>query len=87
VVDVPSWLSSFPALGAIAVGTGIAIRVAALGIIPGNRKPSTGMSWLLLVLLSPAVGVVAFYLFGSTRLGTRRHQRQRRVVEAVARHR
>ena len=27
--------------------------------IPANRKPSTGMAWLLLVLLNPAVGLIA----------------------------
>ncbi len=83
MIDLPSWAPSATVLGTLAVLAGLGIRVAALGIIPGNRKPSTGMAWLLLVLLSPALGVVAFWLFGTTRLGTRRHRRQRAVVQMI----
>lgn len=63
-------------LGGVVVTIEIAMRVAALGIIPGNRKPSTGMAWLLLVLLNPMLGFIGFSFFGSNRVGSRRHQRQ-----------
>ncbi|MFN8194427.1 MAG: cardiolipin synthase [Nocardioidaceae bacterium] len=62
---------------------GIALRVVALGVIPGNRRPSTGMAWLLLVLLSPTIGLVAFWLFGAARLDRRRHERQQRVIATI----
>ncbi len=42
--------------------------VAALGVIPGNRRPSTGMAWLILVLAVPFFGLLAFLLFGSNRV-------------------
>lgn len=66
----------------------VVAQVAALGVIPGNRRPSTGMAWLLLVLLSPLVGLVAFWFFGSARVGRKRRQRQAEVnarIEEVTR--
>ena len=68
--DVPEWLV---VLGAVLAGVvwvlDIGIRIAALGVIPGNRKPSTGVAWLLMVVLAPILGLIAFLLFGSTRVG------------------
>jgi cardiolipin synthase len=63
-------------LGVLVVLGSFALKVAALGIIPANRKPSTGMAWLLLVLLNPALGLIGFALFGSPRLDRQRQQRQ-----------
>jgi cardiolipin synthase len=81
---LPDWAPSAPVLAVLAVVAGLTLRVVALGVIPGNRKPSTGMAWLLLVLLSPILGLVAFALFGSARLESRRHARQQRVIGANA---
>lgn len=60
---------------ALALGN-VALKVLALGVIPANRKPSTGMAWLLLILLNSVVGLVAFALFGSPRLDRHRQSRQ-----------
>jgi cardiolipin synthase len=82
---VPNWVSSAPTLVAVLlVATGLAIRLVALGVIPGNRKPSTGVAWLLLVLLSPVVGLVAFAFFGSPRIGRGRHARQVEIKAKIA---
>lgn len=62
----------------------IGLRVFALGVIPHNRKPSTAMAWLLAILLSPELGLLMFWLFGSTRLGRARRERNRRAVALVA---
>ncbi len=35
------------------------VGVAALGIVPGNRKPSSAMAWLLLIFVLPVVGIVS----------------------------
>ena len=70
-------------VGALVVVLEVALRVVALGVVPGNRKPSTGMAWLLLVLLSPLVGLVAFAFLGSNRVGKRRHARQREINAAM----
>ena len=60
---------------ALALGN-VALKVLALGVIPANRKPSTGMAWLLLILLNSVVGLIAFALFGSPRLDKHRQSRQ-----------
>lgn len=70
-------------VGGIVVLIGFVLRVVALGVIPGNRRPSSGMAWLLLILASPIPGFLVFLFLGRTRLGQSRHQRQREVTEAI----
>jgi cardiolipin synthase len=57
----------------------VAICVAAICVIPGGRRPSTGMAWLLLILAAPFVGLLLFLLFGSTHVERRRHDKQQAV--------
>ncbi|MBT8162022.1 MULTISPECIES: cardiolipin synthase [Arthrobacter] len=61
----------------------IALRIVLLGIIPGNRRPTTAMAWLLAVFLVPSVGFVLFLLFGNFRLSRRRREQQEQVNERV----
>ena len=70
-------------LSAVLLVAHVAICVAALGVIPGNRKPSTGMAWLILILAVPFLGFIAFLLFGSTHVEKRRHDKQRQVNDLV----
>ena len=70
-------------IGALLACAHLAICVAALGVIPGNRKPSTGMAWLLLILAVPFFGFIAFMLFGSTHVEKKRHEKQKRVNDLV----
>jgi cardiolipin synthase len=69
--------------GAVLACAHVAICVAALGVIPGNRKPSTGMAWLILILAVPFLGFVAFLFFGSTHVERRRNEKQRHVNDLV----
>ncbi|MEQ4520397.1 cardiolipin synthase [Pseudarthrobacter sp. B907] len=57
----------------------LVIRVLALGIIPGNRRPTTAMAWLLGIFFVPALGLVLFLLFGNFRLSRRRRAQQEAV--------
>ncbi|MCZ4497521.1 MAG: cls [Marmoricola sp.] len=59
-------------------------RVAAIGVIPGNRKPSTGMAWLMVVLIEPILGLIAFAFLGSARVGRKRHLRQLEINGLIA---
>jgi cardiolipin synthase len=59
------------------------IRVLALGIIPGNRRPTTAMAWLLGIFFVPSVGLVLFLLFGNFRLSRRRRAQQEEVNARV----
>ena len=70
-------------LGIALVLLEIGVVVAALGVIPGNRKPSTGMAWLILVIAVPLFGLLAFLLFGSARVDRKRQARQAQVNEAI----
>ncbi len=81
---MPAWSSSLPTLlGAALVALEIVIVVAALGVIPGNRRPSTGMAWLILVLAVPFFGLVAFLLLGRADVGRTRRETQVRANEAI----
>ena len=81
---MPDWVSSLPAvLGAALVVLEIGIVIAALGVIPGNRRPSTGMAWLILVLAVPLFGLVAFLFFGSTAVEKGRREKQARVNATI----
>ncbi len=80
-----SWLGWVLAvLGVVFVVAEVGLRIVALGVIPGNRKPSTGMAWLLLILLEPIIGFLIFLLLGRAALEGRRHERQREANRAVA---
>lgn len=81
-MSLPSWLAA-TLVASVAVA-GLALRIAAVGIIPGNRKPSTGMAWLLLILLTPWLGYVAFLFFGSARVESKRRRRQAEVNATIA---
>src|SRR3954465_5030254 len=80
-----TWLGAV--LGAIAVAFHLVICVLALGVLPGNRKPSTAMAWLILILAVPYLGIIAFLLFGSTSVGRKRRAWQSevnaRVLDAI----
>jgi cardiolipin synthase len=83
---VPDWVTSLPAiLAAALVLLDIAVIVAALGVIPGNRRPSTGMAWLILVIAVPLFGLLAFLMFGSTRVERKRQRTQVQVNKTIHR--
>ena len=81
---MPDWLGWLLGIvGVLLVVAEVVVVVLALGVIPGNRKPSTGMAWLILVLAVPYFGIIAFLLFGSTSVGRKRRAWQRHVNEEV----
>ncbi|MGZ4535404.1 MAG: cardiolipin synthase [Nocardioidaceae bacterium] len=84
VVSTRDWLSALPTvLAAAVVVAQLVIVVAALGVIPGNRRPTTGMAWLLLILAVPFLGILIFLLLGSTHVERRRQDKQRDVNAAI----
>lgn len=73
-------------LGALVVVGQVGLRLVALGIIPGGRRPSTGMAWLLLILIEPFIGFAIFLLFGRTSVGRKRvarHQLAKAAIDEV----
>lgn len=65
----------------------LAIRIVVLGIIPGNRRPTTAMAWLLCIFFLPYIGLILFLMFGNFRLSRRRREAQdavnKRIVEGT----
>jgi cardiolipin synthase len=81
---VPDWLPSLPALVAtLLLLVQIGIIVLALGVIPGGRRPSSGMAWLILVLAVPFFGLLAFLFLGTNRVERPRREKQLRVNSAI----
>ena len=78
------WLTSLPGvLTTLVILLEIGVIVAALGVIPGNRRPSTGMAWLILVIAVPLFGLLAFLLVGSNRVERGRREKQQRANAAI----
>ena len=74
---LPAWLIL------LLSGADLVIRVLAVGIIPGNRRPTTAMAWLLGIFFVPALGLILFLLFGNFKLSRRRAEQQQQVNERV----
>src|SRR5690349_1685088 len=55
-------------LVAILLMVGWLIPLAMVFVIPVNRKPSSAVAWLLLLVLLPYLGLLIFLLLGSPRL-------------------
>ena len=56
-------------LGAGLVILDYVIKFLAIGVLPSNRKPSSAMAWLILILIIPLAGFVIFLFLGRTNLG------------------
>jgi cardiolipin synthase len=70
-------------LGVLLVIADYVIKFLALGVLPNNRKPSSAMAWLILILIVPLAGFVIFLFLGRTNLGKGRLARQREADEAI----
>ncbi len=63
----------------------VSVRIAAIIIVPRNRRPTAAMAWLLAIYFIPVVGVALFLLIGTPRLPRKRRVRQRAINEYIAR--
>ena len=61
----------------------ITIRVAAIIVIPRNRKPTAAMAWLLAIYFIPVLGVLLFLLIGNPRLPRKRRKMQTQINEYI----
>lgn len=59
--------------------TDLAIRIAAIIIVPRNRRPTAAMAWLLAIYFIPIIGVFLFLLIGNPRLPRKRRRKQERI--------
>lgn len=61
----------------------LAIKIVAIGTIPRNRRPSSSLGWLLLIVFTPLLGLFVFFLIGSPFVRGRRERVQRRADEVI----
>nr|WP_274636890.1 cardiolipin synthase [Microbacterium bovistercoris] len=61
----------------------IAIRIAAVIIVPRNRRPTAAMAWLLAIYFIPFVGVFLFLLIGTPRLPRKRRRKQDAINDYI----
>jgi len=54
----------------------ILVRVVAPGFVPENRRPSSGMAWVVVILIFPFLGLATWWRFGGTSIGGSRRERQ-----------
>src|SRR5688572_21695689 len=59
------------------------LSIAALFLIPANRKPGEATAWLLLMFLAPFLGVILFLLLGNPNLSKWRREQQRAMNERI----
>lgn len=52
VADFPLWVT------VLFTVADFAIRIALLGIVPGNRRPAVAMAWLLIIFFLPIPGLL-----------------------------
>ncbi len=67
----------------LAVLVDLAIRIAAIIIVPRNRRPTAAMAWLLAIYFIPYFGVFLFLIIGNPRLPRARRRKQELVNEYI----
>jgi len=60
-----------------------AVKIAAIGIVPENRRPGSSTGWLMLILFVPIIGIPAFLIFGSPYVNNRRRRIQAEANELL----
>ncbi|WAL39135.1 cardiolipin synthase [Brevibacterium sp. BRM-1] len=74
---LPTWVAI------VIIVVDYAIKIAAIGIVPENRRPGSSTGWLMLILFLPVVGIPAFLIFGSPYVNNRRCRIQAEANEML----
>jgi cardiolipin synthase A/B len=61
----------------------VTIRIAAILIVPRNRRPTAAMAWLLAIYFIPFVGVLLFLLIGNPRLPRKLRRKQAAINDYI----
>ncbi len=59
------------------------IRIVAIIVVPRNRRPTSGMAWLLAILFIPSLGMMAFLLIGNPKLPRARRAKQAEISRVI----
>ncbi|RFA18062.1 cardiolipin synthase [Subtercola boreus] len=61
----------------------VLIRIAAVIIVPPNRRPTAAMAWLMAIFVAPIPGSLFFSLFGTTKLPKERLEKQQEINDYI----
>ena len=71
------------ALTALYFTVDVALRVLALAVVPYNRRPAAAIAWLLVIMIQPILGWLAFAILGNTRLPKGRREKMAAIQELI----
>jgi cardiolipin synthase len=74
---------SYAALGLL-IHFGLQAAFIVRALLRPNREPSSRVAWVLVILAIPALGMVAYLLFGETNIGRKRVARYRAIGGIVS---
>lgn len=67
----------------IALVVDFSIRVVAIVVVPRNRRPTSGMAWLLTIFFLPFIGALLFLLIGFRTLPKKRLEMQEEINQFI----
>jgi cardiolipin synthase A/B len=62
----------------------LTIKIVAIGTVPSNRRPSSSIAWLLLIVVTPILGLALFLLIGSPFVRGRRAKVQAEANKVIS---
>src|SRR5687767_2611244 len=62
----------------------LTIKIVAIGTVPSNRRPSSSIAWLLLIVVTPIIGLALFLLIGSPFVRGRRAKVQAEANKVIS---
>ncbi|QDU38521.1 Cardiolipin synthase [Maioricimonas rarisocia] len=72
--------ASFTAVVATAVHFVVQLAVCVRVLLRPHREPASRLAWIVVVMVAPGLGIIAYLLLGETNIGRRRVERMRRVL-------
>jgi len=71
--------------GALIVLAIVAVQIVLAGavLLRPQKRQSSSLAWILVILTLPGLGALAFFLFGEVRMGTKRVRRHRDIVQRI----
>src|SRR6187401_976509 len=72
-------------LAALGTGTYLLIHLGVIArvILRPHREPASRVAWIVVIVVLPAVGILAYVLLGETSIGRRRVNRMCAVLAAM----
>ena len=62
----------------------LSVRIVAIIVVPRNRRPTSGLAWLLAIFFLPYVGILLFLVIGSRRLPRSRRRKQEEINRLIS---